>query len=93
MEKNPSSFVGTSLMTIRPHSNKVWEIQTAPCPMNVSQLRSFLGSVNYYGKFIDSMKKLRGPLDELLKDNAKFEWKSDHQEAFNNLKKFFHQMT
>ncbi|XP_036345530.1 uncharacterized protein LOC118754748 [Rhagoletis pomonella] len=72
---------------IRPNPEKIWEVQSAPQPKDVSQLRSFLGSVNYYGKFIESMKQLRGPLDDLLKKEAKFEWQSIHQEAFDQLRK------
>ncbi|XP_017482519.1 PREDICTED: uncharacterized protein K02A2.6-like [Rhagoletis zephyria] len=72
---------------IRPNPEKIWEVQSVPQPKHVSQLRSFLGSVNYYGKFIKSMKQLRGPLDDLLKKEAKFEWQSIHKEAFDQLKK------
>lgn len=51
------------------------------------QLRSFLGAVNYYGKFIKSMKELRGPLDNLLRKESHFTWHQEHEEAFINLKK------
>lgn len=36
-------------------------------PKDVQQLRSYLGAVNYYGLFVKQMKKLRAPLDNLLK--------------------------
>lgn len=71
---------------IRPHPAKIWEVNTAPAPSDVSQLRSFLGSINYSGKFVKSMKKLRGPLDDLLKNGAKYKWQPPHQETFNKLK-------
>ncbi|XP_011858363.1 PREDICTED: uncharacterized protein K02A2.6-like [Vollenhovia emeryi] len=45
---------------IRPHPDKLQQIQDLPRPQDVSQLRSFIGAVNYYGKFIKSMKELRG---------------------------------
>lgn len=71
---------------IRPHPEKIWEVKSAPRPVDVPQLRSFLGSVNYYGKFIKSMKQLRGPLDNLLKNEVKFEWTTKHEETFKKLK-------
>lgn len=72
---------------IRPHPEKIWKVESAPQPTDVKQLRSFLGSVNYYGKFIKSMKEIRGPLDKLLKNGVKFVWEASHQNAFIKLKK------
>ena len=37
---------------IQPTSEKIRAIRDAPAPCNVSQLRSFLGLLNYYGKFL-----------------------------------------
>ena len=36
-------------------STRVQGVMDAPIPKNVSQLRSFLGTVNYYGAFIDDL--------------------------------------
>lgn len=52
----------------------------------MSQLRSFLEAVNYYGKFVRSIRDLRAPLDELTKKDAKFVWKSQHENAFEKPK-------
>ena len=40
---------------IRPMTEKLRAINDAPPPNNVSQLRSFLGLVNYYGKFLPQL--------------------------------------
>ena len=37
---------------LKPSESKTRAIVDAPQPQNVSQLRSFLGMVNYYGKFL-----------------------------------------
>ena len=37
---------------LQPTDEKVRAIQNAPAPEDVSQLKSFLGLVNYYGKFL-----------------------------------------
>lgn len=68
---------------IRPDSKKIKSILDISQPTDVSQLRSILGAINYYGKFVKSMKELRGPLDKLLKKDTKFVWKSEHEAAFN----------
>ncbi|CAM4547477.1 unnamed protein product [Caretta caretta] len=44
---------------------KVKAIVEAPPPRNVSQLRSFLGLLNYYGKFISQLATPLKPLQEL----------------------------
>lgn len=72
---------------IRPHPDKIREVINMPRPTDISLLRSFLGAANYYGKFIKSMKEVRGPLDNLLKKDVKYEWQVEHDKAFNKLKK------
>ena len=39
---------------IHPTEDKVKAIQEAPRPKNVSELRSFIGILNYYGKFLSN---------------------------------------
>lgn len=87
--KSSVDFCGHTIdsQSIRPHPGKLNTIQELPMPSNIQQTRAFLGAVNYYGKFIKNMKELRGPLDQLLKKNAKFEWKLEHSKAFNAIKK------
>ena len=46
--------------------DKIRAIQEAPTPKNVRQLRSFLGLVNYYGKFVPNLAALLHPLNQLL---------------------------
>ena len=40
-------------------------IDRAPQPQNVQQLRSFLGLLNYYGKFIPNLSTIVQPLNQL----------------------------
>ncbi len=46
--------------------SKVKAIVDAPEPKNVSQLRSFLGLLNHYGRFIPNIATLLKPLHKLL---------------------------
>ncbi|XP_053692179.1 uncharacterized protein K02A2.6-like [Sabethes cyaneus] len=72
---------------IRPDPAKVTAIANMPAPTNVTALRSFLGAVNFYGKFVREMHTLRHPLDKLLKKDVKFNWNSECQHAFLNIKR------
>ena len=65
---------------------KIEVIQKAPVPLNVTELRSFLGIVNYYGKFIQSVADLCALLNELLQKNTPWMWTATCMESFNQLK-------
>ncbi|XP_055621905.1 uncharacterized protein LOC129765528 [Toxorhynchites rutilus septentrionalis] len=71
---------------IRPDPDKVKAIINMPPPNYVPTLRSYLGAINYYGKYIREMRKLRQPLDELLKEGASFQWIDACQRSFNRFK-------
>ena len=43
-------------------TSKVDAIQKAPIPRNAQQLRSFLGLLHYYGRFIPNLSLLLHPL-------------------------------
>ncbi|XP_041775809.1 uncharacterized protein K02A2.6-like [Anopheles merus] len=72
---------------IRPDPEKLKTIASIPAPTNISELRSFLGAVNFYGRFVRNMHELRHPLDQLLKKDTKWKWNSDCQTSFEKFKK------
>ena len=51
---------------IRAVPNKVEAITNAPQPTNVQELHSFLGLLNYYGKFIRNLSSIIHLLNGLL---------------------------
>ncbi|KAI5611825.1 hypothetical protein C0J50_11790, partial [Silurus asotus] len=57
-----------------------------PVPKNVSQLRSFLGLLNYYGRFIPNIATLLKPLHKLLCHENNWKWTSECQESFRKAK-------
>ena len=67
-------------------SQKVEAILQAPAPQNPQQLRSFLGLLHYYGKFLQSLSTLLYPLNQLLKSNSRWKWSADCQQAFQQAK-------
>lgn len=52
-------------------------------PKNTKEVRSFLGLINYYGKFI--LNRLWAPFEALIK-NVSFIWTSKLQKAFEDIK-------
>jgi hypothetical protein len=52
---------------IRPDPKKVEAVQTWSVPKNVYDVRSFLGLVNYFRKFIEHYSEIAVPLTNLTK--------------------------
>jgi len=72
---------------IQPLPSKVAAIVKTPAPTNVQELRSFLGLLNYYGKFILNLATIIHPLNELLQTDRKWRWFEECAEAFDLAKK------
>ena len=66
---------------------KVKGIMDAPTPQSTSELRSFLGTVNYYGSFIHDLSTKLSPLNQLLRKGVKFHWTKECQESFDLIKR------
>ena len=58
-----------------------------PVPHNVPELQSFLGSANYFRRFLEHMSMQITPLYELCKKNRPFLWTPSCQKAFEWVKK------
>ena len=70
---------------------KTRAVQDWPVPTTVKQVRSFLGFVGYYRRFIASFSKLAAPLNRLLqgtasRSSAPVTWTAECQTAFEFLK-------
>jgi hypothetical protein len=52
--------------------SKVQDVLNWKALANVSEIRSFLGLVGYYRRFIEGFSKLAKPMIALLEKNAKF---------------------
>ena len=55
-------------------------------PTNVTEIRSFLGLVGYYRKFVEGFSKLAAPLTKLTRKEEKFVWSKACQQSFDELK-------
>lgn len=72
---------------IEPKVKILEAIQSAPAPTNKDQLRSFLGLVENYSKFVVNFSDKTSCLRGLLKKNVKFVWCVNCVNQFNLLKK------
>ena len=66
--------------------SKVEAVLNMPPPTDVSTLKSFLGSVQFYGKFIANLSTLAEPLFRLTKKATSWKWEQEEQAAFKHLK-------
>ena len=66
---------------------KVREIVAWSIPSIVTEISSFLGLAGYYRRFIEGFSKIAKSMMELLKKDKKFEWTSDCEKSFTELKK------
>lgn len=66
--------------------DKIIAITKAPVPKNITELKSFLGLVNFYGKFIPNSATLFNPLYRLLRKNSVWSWSQECNFVFNEIK-------
>ena len=66
--------------------DKIKAVEEAPRPSNTTQLRSFLGMVNYYHLFLSGLASTLAPLHQLLQAGAKWRWTRECEETFRKVK-------
>ncbi|KAL4339237.1 hypothetical protein GQ457_08G024000 [Hibiscus cannabinus] len=71
---------------IRVDPKKVEAVVNWKQPKSVTEIRSFLGLVSYYRRFVSGFSKVAAPLTKLLQKGVKYEWSNARQQAFEKLK-------
>lgn len=71
---------------VRPNPEKIAAIKEMAVPQKKKMLRAFLGLAQYYRKFVLGFSQIASPLYDLLKLNATYDWRGEHQEAFEVLR-------
>jgi hypothetical protein len=56
-------------------------------PTTASEIQSFLGLAGYYRRFIKDFSKIAKPMTKLLEKNKAFEWTTECQASFEELRK------
>lgn len=72
---------------IQPDPVKITCIINYPRPANAEELLCFLGSANYYRRFIKDFETKASCLYKLTEKTATFTWNQQHEDAFKSLKK------
>jgi len=70
---------------IRPDPDITNKILSFKAPTDKSQLESFLGLTNFFGRMIENYSGIVQPLHNLRKKNTEFRWTDIHQAAFDKL--------
>ncbi len=72
---------------MKPNPSKVQSIQECPHPETKKQVRSFLGLIGFYRKYIPNFSSIASPLTELTKKGqpTKVSWGVEQEGAFRNL--------
>src|SRR3954466_13434926 len=66
---------------------KIEAIERMPYPRDIKGIRSFLGHVGFYRRFLKDFSKTSRPLTNLLQKDFPFVFDEDCKEAFEVLKK------
>ena len=88
-EFNKTSIVFFGLLFsagVKPDPAKVEALKQPEPPKSKSELKSFLGVVNFSADFIDQYADLTAELRNLTHDKVKWKWEQYLQEAFNRIK-------
>ena len=64
---------------------KTKAIRTWKTPTKKTEIQSFLGSCNFYRRFIEGFSKIAKPLYQFTEKDQKWEFGTKHQEAFDRL--------
>ena len=88
IRKNNIPFLGQEFGPdgVRPDDDKVAAIVDMGPPTSVSQLRQFLGMVNYLGVYLPNLHKVLKPLNDLLRSDVTFQWGPAQNDSFNQVK-------
>jgi len=65
---------------------KIAAVVDWPRPLNVTEVRSFLGLAGYYRRFVKDFAKVASPLTQLLRKDHQFDWSPSCEASFQELK-------
>ena len=70
---------------ISPINTKVQGISDKLRPTNLKELRSFLGAVNQFDRFVPDLATICFPFRSILKRDAGWNWNEEHESAFKKV--------
>ena len=72
---------------VKTDPDKVKDVVNWHPPRTVKQFRAFLGTINYYSRFIKNLQAITSPFHSISAKNSRFVWDKDQHIAFETLKK------
>lgn len=85
--RNEVSILGHTVSNgqVSPDRNKVEAIAKMPAPTCLKEIRSWLGMVNFYRRYIKDYAKITSCHTELTKDKVPYIWTEERQLAFSSI--------
>ena len=74
--------------TITPIKSCIDAIQKLQPPTNKKKVQEFLGKLNFLSKYVYKMQLYLRPFYNILRQQNNFEWTTEHQTRFEEIKKF-----
>ena len=74
--------------TSKPIHSKIAAIHKIPSPTGKDAIMSFIGTLNFYTKFIEKLHINLKPFYDLLHENTPWKWTDEHERLFQKLKKY-----
>ncbi|XP_070023064.1 uncharacterized protein [Nicotiana sylvestris] len=71
---------------IKVDPKKIEAVQSWPCPISVTEIRSFLGLAGYYRRFVQVFSSIALPLTRLTQKGDPFRWTDNCEVSFQKLK-------
>ncbi|UYV80837.1 hypothetical protein LAZ67_19001932 [Cordylochernes scorpioides] len=86
--RSPLKFLGHIIDDNRVHLDEelMKPLLDAPPPKDKSGLRSLIGMINWFQKYIPNKSTIMEPLQKLLKKSVPFKWRGEHAKALQTVK-------
>lgn len=86
--KNHATYLGHIIEknSVRPLKDYLCAVRNFPVPETRTNVRQFLGKINYHHRFIPHMAQITDPLHNLLRKNVRFDWSKECQDSFEKIK-------
>ena len=72
---------------LHPTTAKIKAVVDAPTQKNLSELKSYLWLLNYYGRFLPNLSTMIHPLNQLQRKGQRWIWLAACKKAFESSKK------
>lgn len=86
--KDTVEFLGYKLSKEGCHvpESRIEAISKVPTPKTITDVKAFLGLVNFYNRFVPQLSTIAEPLYRLLKKNIRWYWGEEQKSSFQSIK-------